>query len=542
MKQVGKVDDSVRTIMRLIGLLTPFALGLYGYMVYIGYAPGEHFLNIQFFMLLISMWTLYGVWQYVSPASSGARKLQSFIIYHLFGILFLLFVSGFSTFVISMWAILALITWICYGVYGYIFSIATLVLSASIDLTLHPATLLDSSVLFLNIIGVIFISGSVALIEHARQQGKLKHPATDTIHQAEDHQRLVTIINNLADAVLVTNAKGTIELFNAASLNLLDTNADIKNKSVDMVLATRTAEGNTVKVSNELSKAKHVVIDDSLRIGPADDPIRLELTYAPIRGSYKTGIKTHGSEGYIIIARDVTKEKSLEEERDEFISVVSHELRTPVTVAEGSISNAQLFVERGKGTKDNLASALSQAHEQVVFLAGMINDLSTLSRAERGVAAENEAIDVKSFVHDIYNEFLPQAQKQKLHFNLEAASQLGTVMTSRLYLHELMQNFITNAIKYTKKGSVTLSVRNIDGIIEFKVTDTGIGISKSDQAKIFNKFYRSEDYRTRETNGTGLGLYVAYKLAKKLKTTIDVSSRLNHGSSFTIKLPEHKDI
>ena len=144
-------------------------------------------------------------------------------------------------------------------------------------------------------------------------------------------------------------------------------------------------------------------------------------------------------------------------------------------------------------------------------------------------------------MHDIYNEYSPQAQKQKLTFNLEAGPQLGQVMTSRLYLHELMQNFITNAIKYTKKGTVTFHISNQNGMILFKVTDTGIGISKSDQVKIFNKFYRSEDYRTRETSGTGLGLYVASKLAKKLKTTIEVKSRLNHGSTFSISLPEYKD-
>jgi len=107
-------------------------------------------------------------------------------------------------------------------------------------------------------------------------------------------------------------------------------------------------------------------------------------------------------------------------------------------------------------------------------------------------------------------------------------------------LHELLQNFITNAIKYTKEGSITLEVARKKDTIHFAVKDTGIGISKSDQAKVFNKFYRSEDYRTRETGGTGLGLYVAVKLAKKLGTEIDLSSRLNHGSTFSFTLPSIK--
>ncbi len=265
--------------------------------------------------------------------------------------------------------------------------------------------------------------------------------------------------------------------------------------------------------------------------------MRLELTYAPIRGSYSAADPSGTSQGFILIARDITRVKSLEEERDEFISVVSHELRTPVTVAEGTISNAQLMLERGSNDRRMLEESLNEAHEQVIYLAKMVNDLSTLSRAERGVAAETEKIDVAEMAHDLYNEYHPEAEKAGLHFNLELSPKPGHVDVSRLYLHELLQNFITNAIKYTREGDVTLSVKRKGDRLHFAVKDTGIGISKSDQAKVFDKFYRSEDYRTRETSGTGLGLYVTRKLAKKIGTTIELKSRLNHGSVFGFELP-----
>ncbi len=116
-------------------------------------------------------------------------------------------------------------------------------------------------------------------------------------------------------------------------------------------------------------------------------------------------------------------------------------------------------------------------------------------------------------------------------------SKLGKVNVSRLYFEELLQNFITNAIKYTKSGSVTISATRTKGVVRLSVSDTGIGISRSDQNKVFSKFYRSEDYRIRETNGTGLGLYVANKLAHKLHTTIELKSRINHGSTFSFELP-----
>lgn len=354
-----------------------------------------------------------------------------------------------------------------------------------------------------------------------------------------DHEEILTIVNNLADAVFSVDKAGVIYLYNAAGLNLLDTNTDIDGKFINDVFKIEDEEGKAVDLFKEVSSARSVTVNDSFRMRFGEDTIRLEFTYAPIRSSYSASRTSGSQEGYVIIVRDVTRLKSLEEERDEFISVVSHELRTPVTVTEGTISNAQLMLERNITDTSALKKSLDEAYNQVTYLAKMVNDLSTLSRAERGVAADPELIDVKSFAHDIYNEYLPEAEKAGLHLNLALGTKLGYVSVSRLYLHELLQNFITNAIKYTKQGDITLRVHTEPGdLVLFEVIDTGIGISKTDQIKIFNKFYRSEDYRTRETNGTGLGLYVTKKLAKMVGTKITLKSRLNHGSTFSFALPK----
>ena len=352
-----------------------------------------------------------------------------------------------------------------------------------------------------------------------------------------EHEEILTIVNNLADAVFSVDCTGVVTLYNAAGLNLLDTNSGIDGKKLNDVFKLEDEDGQAVDLFKEVSQAQTVTINDSFRMRYGEDVMRLEFTYAPIRSGFSPKDPSGAQNGYVIIARDITRLKSLEEERDEFISVVSHELRTPVTVAEGTISNAQLMLERNTSDTDLLKQSLQEAHEQVIYLAKMVNDLSTLSRAERGVAADPEIIDVKAMAHDLYNEYHPEAEKAGLHLNLELGSHIGSVNVSRLYLHELLQNFITNAIKYTKEGSVTLKIHRQKNEILFEVADTGIGISKSDQIKVFNKFYRSEDYRTRETSGTGLGLYVSKKLAKKLGTFISLESRLNHGSTFSFRLP-----
>jgi signal transduction histidine kinase len=355
--------------------------------------------------------------------------------------------------------------------------------------------------------------------------------------QSLQRDRILTIINNLADAVLSTDKHGIIRVYNAASLNLLDTNQSLNSHHIGKVLTLRDANGDTVNPFDLLKNSNGVVVRDDLLMDIEGDTMRLELTMSPIRGAYSSTKRTTAHDGYVVILRDITKAKSLEEERDEFISVVSHELRTPITIAEGTISNVQLMLDRPNVAKSVLKNSITMAHEQVVFLAKMVNDLSTLSRAERGVADTPESINVRTLINDLYKEYAPQAAKKKLHFDLDLTTHLGSVTASPLYLKELLQNFITNALKYTKEGGITVRIERDGDNLTFAVKDTGIGISKTDQAKVFNKFYRSEDYRTRETGGTGLGLYVAAKLSKKLGTQISLTSRLNHGSTFSFSLP-----
>lgn len=349
-----------------------------------------------------------------------------------------------------------------------------------------------------------------------------------------NRHEMLTIINNINAAIINMDEHGIITMFNAAALDMIDTNETIEGEHISEVLNLETAEHESIDIFKELTKSSAIRQRDDLIITIEDEEIRLEVTFAPIQdGDQLT------PDGYVLILRDVTKKKNLEEERDEFISVVSHELRTPITIAEGSLSNAKLLIERHMN--DKIPAAIDESHKQVLFLARMVNDLSTLSRAERGVSDEKEVIDLIELAKKTNDEYSPQATEKGIAFNLDIDSSPGSVEASRLYLEELLQNFITNAIRYTQKGSITLSIKkDKSGNVRFAVKDSGIGISKADLSKIFDKFYRAEDYRTRETNGTGLGLYVSAKLARKLGCKIEVESRLNHGSTFSFKLPQHK--
>ncbi len=354
--------------------------------------------------------------------------------------------------------------------------------------------------------------------------------------QQDQRESLLTIINGTTQAIFTVSSKGRIRIYNAAMLSLMDTNESLSGKRVDDIVTLQDKSGEPVSLF-ELMKAGNHFERDDLNLRFADgDTIRLHLSVNKIQSAFSANHQNDGH-GYVCIARDVTKQKSLEEERDEFISVISHELRTPVTIAEGTISNVQYFMKHGSDAT-KLADSLTNAHDQIMLLANMINDLGTLSRAERGIGDAVEEIDLQSLAETLYHTYQPSAEKKGLTLNLDAGTRLGSIMTSRLYLEEVLQNFITNAIKYTQSGSVTLEIKRTTGGVSFAVKDTGIGISKADLKHVFEKFYRSEDYRTRETSGTGLGLYVVTKLMQKLGTKIEVTSRLNHGSSFGFVLSD----
>jgi PAS domain S-box-containing protein len=531
-----QINQRTAQIIRFSGLIIPVVLTFYGLLIHYGAADSHHYLSDQIFFTIMIPWIMIAAFQFLYISHNGKDSAARLITYHALSAAYILFVSGFETILAASWILLFLASYAYFSDKGMRLSIMGIVAVAATDSILHSnngAILLTDMISLIGILLVGVVSVSISQVQEIDTEELTRSKAEESLQR----DRILTIVNNLADAVLSTDTAGVIRVFNAASLNLLDTNNSLEGKKIDEVLSVYDKEEAPVKISEELKQARGTTIRDDLTMTIEGEVIRLEVTYSPIRSTFKKSTQGGTQDGYILILRDITKAKSLEEERDEFISVVSHELRTPITIAEGTISNVQMMMDRKGFSEKILRDAIDTSHEQVMFLAKMVNDLSTLSRAERGVADIAESIDVRSLVDDLYEEYSPQAKKKGLHLNLDLGTRLGSVAASQLYLRELIQNFITNSIKYTKEGSVTVCVERHGNNILFEVRDTGIGISKSDQSKIFSKFYRSEDYRTRETGGTGLGLYVAVKLAKKLGTKIEMTSRLNHGSSFSFELP-----
>ena len=343
----------------------------------------------------------------------------------------------------------------------------------------------------------------------------------------------------MSDAVIALDPLLKVAYFNASALDLLDMNVSILNHRIDKVFKLYSKDDKEVEVIDLIRSIKRPFKSSDFRIKYDNDDsfVNIQLVISPVHSGYG-----NDNSGFVMTIKDITLEKSINDERDEFISVVSHELRNPIAIAEGGLSNALYSIEKNKDI-DELKNDIVQSHKQVLFLSDLINDLTNLARAENNKTIDSiDKINAKILIDEIVQEFSEKASAKGLEINKLIDPNLEVIHSSVLYIKEILQNFITNAIKYTESGTIEVSAKMIKDGINFSVADTGIGISKADSTKVFNKFFRSGDYRTSKSSGTGLGLYVATKLSKLLSGQITMSSTLNHGSTFTLFVPDKKPI
>lgn len=440
-----------------------------------------------------------------------------------------------------LWMVLLSTTGILFGRTSYCVGAVVMVVSTVASPILHHYTLDHLVSLAITVALTIYAS---YMFYRYREVGLLELRDYNRLKRRERLQtrRLRAVVNNLKDALVCVSPDGDVQLYNSAAMDLLNTNRDIIGLDADKLFSLVDENNNPIKLSSIVHKTKRTSERTDLKLSYGDGQyINLRMAIIPIKNQFSVRAD-HDLDGVIIMASDITKQKSLDDERDEFIGVVSHELRTPVAIAEGALSNLQLLLERD-GDPRAFKTTLDSAHKQILYLGQMVNDLSTLSRAQRGLYMNDDEIDIESFMSSLYNKYLEDVTNK--HLRLIADINVnGKVTVPSMVIEEIMQNLITNAIKYTEKGSVTIGVEPIAGDdthARFYVKDTGIGISKSDMEHIFQRFWRSEDYRTRQTNGTGLGLHVVDQLATKIGAKVDVISQLNVGSTFSIVLPVRKD-
>jgi len=470
---------------------------------------------------------------------SGVSGLNSLAVDHVFVLALVLLSGGLASPYYPLFFILIIGVIILYGLAGLAFTLASqaiisiILLLASIEPHVQPAAA-DIQFIIKLIFVIVFSIMAAQSVRSHDEEVLLENRFTGRLE--DQRQRLLALINSLSSAVLAIDRDGKVYQYNAAALELLNTNRDINGVDVASLLKLHDEKYTSLDLDKLIRESKGVISRQDL-IYVADDgsEISLDLTISPVHMSGLIG--THDDAGgSMIVFRDITKQKSLDEERNEFISVTSHELRTPLAIAEANLSTAML--PGYAKIEPKAMKLLEQSHQNIMFLSQLIQDLTNLSRAERGdLKIERTLVDVPEMVTQLSRDYKESATDKGLKLKVTLDPKVKSILTSEHEVHEILQNFLTNAIKYTQHGQVTLSLEHHAGAAVVSVKDTGIGISASDKTKVFQKFYRSEDYRTRATGGTGLGLYITKKLVERAGLGMDFISRLNYGSTFRLIIP-----
>ncbi len=221
-------------------------------------------------------------------------------------------------------------------------------------------------------------------------------------------------------------------------------------------------------------------------------------------------------------------------EMRQFTADASHELQTPLTILKGEIEVA-LRSPRGP---EEYQRILKSALEEIDKIARLVEGLLLLARADAGVLRmDQRAVDLGQLVDEVYEQARILAEARSLNLRLGAVEPVST-QGDYTHLRRLLLNLVENGIKYTPPGGeVTLSLQSSGGWASIRVEDTGIGIPQVDQARIFQRFYRSPEARSRAEGGAGLGLCIAQSIAEAHGGRIEVESTSGKGSTFTIFLP-----
>lgn len=240
---------------------------------------------------------------------------------------------------------------------------------------------------------------------------------------------------------------------------------------------------------------------------------------------------------YAVLFRKI---KEVDEMKDEFISMTSHELRTPITAIKGYLS---MFLEGSFGKLPATATQnIKVVYDASDRLALLIEDLLNVSRIEQGrLEIKAEPVDAMKLVEGIVMELKVPAEQKGLYLKIEPPTEiLREVSADQAKLKQVMVNIIGNAIKYTLKGGVNVTLTPKDNFLEIKVIDTGIGMSPKARERLFEKFYRVKTPETEAINGTGLGLWITKRLVEMMNGQIFVDSIEHVGTQVTVTLPYAK--
>ncbi len=330
--------------------------------------------------------------------------------------------------------------------------------------------------------------------------------------EEEDNDRLSVIIQTMAEGLLVLDTEGKVILANDSVKALLGCGPQVEGKHI-LTLSRDPDVGACVEAAAAgRTESAYVTLSGK----------QCQVLCSPVITDDKQG-------GVICFVLDVTEKMQIEKMRREFTANVSHELKTPLT----SISGYAEMIESGIARPEDVGGFAATIRKEAGRLLTLISDIIRLSELdEAGVAEEREPVDLLQLARDCADTLSMSADRHRVTLAVEGAP--CVVSGNRSMLSELVYNLCDNAIRYNREGG---EVRVQVGDSALTVRDTGIGIPEKHQARVFERFYRVDKSRSKETGGTGLGLAIVKHIAEQHHAKLELQSTVGVGTSITVRFP-----
>jgi signal transduction histidine kinase len=331
---------------------------------------------------------------------------------------------------------------------------------------------------------------------------------------AKHRSRRRELVESIAQGALLLSGAGEVLAINDAARELLAIPADAPARTTADVLT---------------HPALAVTFED---VSDSGEPATLEIDVEDAR--LRVNVSMLRDEILVLIT-DRTEEQRVDELRRDFVANASHELKTPVTSIQ-TLADALVVVSEEQ--PERVPELVARLGDETARLTRLVHDLLDLRRLEEGAPLEPTSVDVAELVRRVVAAQVDRAEHLGVELSVDAPAALQVAGVVR-DLEMVVRNLVRNAITYNRPGgSVHLELQPLDDAeFELIVRDTGVGIGAPDLPRIFERFYRVDPARSRETGGTGLGLSLVRHAVERLGGSIEVDSQLGDGSTFTVRLP-----
>ncbi|GHO88304.1 sensor histidine kinase [Dictyobacter formicarum] len=364
----------------------------------------------------------------------------------------------------------------------------------------------------------------------ASQAGKITNSDTPIVKEIEERALLAAIVDSSDDAIVSKTLDSIIMSWNHAAEEMFGYTAEEAVGQSILLIVPPELHHEEVEIIQKLRAGIRIQHYETVRVRKDKTRIEVSLSISPVKDS----------EGRIIggakIARDISKRKAEERNKDAFISMASHELKTPITSLKGF---TQVLLRRFKQQNDEYTvRLLSRMDGQLNKLIKRINEMLDISIIESGqLEYHREAFAVNSVVQEIVETV--QETTRTHHIVIEQQPYVQ-IFGDKDRIEQVLMNLLTNAIKYSPQANrvivrVETDTNGSNAII--KVQDFGLGIARSHQQHIFRRFYRVNEEKSQNFPGLGIGLYICDEIVKRHGGHISVQSEEGKGSTFSLVLP-----